>query len=296
MSKIENKRNPLMRRINRWQSIGIAVGFFTFQIGANDLAPLSDEFGYTGSFQNWEDLGVVEGWGVPSYELAEVNETVPGHLRVVPGPLTWFNHLRGLLLFKAISGDFVATTRVRVLSRHNPEDPTEPPNRSFSLAGLFVHQPRPIVQAAPNPYTTDAIWPPAMFGSDYAPNTENYVFLSFGSAGNPGTRQFEIKSTRDSVSQLYFASTGVPPSDVSAWLQLVRVGNTIVCLRNMDRTPSGLWRIGIPTQITRSLILATRSNWASPPIPIGTPPPPFHLQSKPPSILTTRRHRMGIQI
>ncbi|NNM28168.1 MAG: hypothetical protein HKO57_01490, partial [Akkermansiaceae bacterium] len=127
--------------------------------GADDLAPLSDEFDDSASIAAWQDLGVVEGWGTPSYEMADINTTAPGRFHVVPGALTWFNHLRGLLFFKEVSGDFVATLRVRILSRHNPGDPEEPPNRSFSLAGILVHGPRAITQAAPDPYTTNAVWP-----------------------------------------------------------------------------------------------------------------------------------------
>lgn len=207
---------------------------FCFTIGfahADDIAPLSDEFSSASTFSKWQDLGVVEGWGTPSYETADINTSEPGNFHIVPGPNTWFGHLRGLLLFKEITGDFIVTTKLRVLSRHNPADPTEVPNRSFSLTGIFIHEPRSITQAAPDPYRTDAVWPPTDYGSDYIPFTENYIFLSYGSAGNPGTRQFEIKATRNSDSRLYFASTGVNQSETEVWLQLVRVGDTVVCMR-----------------------------------------------------------------
>ena len=204
---------------------------------ADDIAPLSDEFDSPSTFSNWHDLGVVEGWGTPSYETADIDTTEAGHFRIVPGPNTWFAHLRGLLFFKEVTGDFVATMRVRVHSRHNPVDPTEVPNRQFSLTGIFVHGPRPdITQAAPAPYTTDAVWPPADFGSDYIPNTENYIFLSYGTAGNAGTRQFEIKATRDSNSQLYFSDNGIDQNETEAWLQMVRVGDTVVCMRKHGAT------------------------------------------------------------
>jgi|GEM_PF-4028262 len=200
-------------------------------VRGDDLSLLSDEFDDAATLPSWQDLGVVEGWNTPSFEAADIDTTEPGRFHIVPGALTWFDHLRGLLLFKEVTGDFVVTTRLRVLSRHNPSDPTEVPNRSFSLTGIFVHGPRPVTQAAPSPYTTAAVWPPGDFGSDYLPDTENYIFLSYGSAGNPGTRQFEIKATRNSDSRLYYASTGIDPAETEAWLQLVRVGDTVVCLR-----------------------------------------------------------------
>jgi hypothetical protein len=207
------------------------LAYFGSSAPADDLSHLGDEFGEASTFAAWQDLGVVEGWVTPSYEAADIDTTAPGHFHIVPGALTWYNHLRGLLFFKEVSGDFVATVRVRVLSRHDPVDPNEPPNRSFSLAGVFAHGPRPVVQAAPQPYTTDAVWPPGDFGSDYLPGTENYIFLSYGSAGDPGVRQFEIKATRHSSSRLYYSANGIDQGQTDAWLQMVRVGDTVVCLR-----------------------------------------------------------------
>lgn len=198
---------------------------------ADDLAPLSDEFGNAATLGNWQDLVEVEGWHTPAHEVADIDTTSPGRFHIVPGANTWFSNLRGLLFFKDIEGDFIATMRVRVLSRHNPGDPTEVPNRSFSLTGIFAHAPRAITQAAPDPFTTSAVWPPQDFGSDYVPDTENYLFLSYGTAGNPGTRQFEIKATRNSDSRLYYDDNGIPQAETEAWLQMVRVGNTFVCLR-----------------------------------------------------------------
>jgi len=216
------------------------LGLLTVSVAtADDLSPLSDEFDNAETFSNWQDLGVVEGWSRPSFEEADINTTEPGHFHIVPGAITWFNNLHGMLLFKEVTGDFVATTKVRVLSRHNPGDPTEVPNRSYSLTGIFAHGPRPITQAAPNPYTTNPVWPPANFGSDYVSNTENYIFLSYGTAGNPGTRQFEIKATRNSSSQLYFDSTGIDQNETEVWLQMVRVGDTVVCLRK--HSEEGEW-------------------------------------------------------
>ncbi len=223
----------------RWFAFALATCSPHAACGADDIAPLSDEFDAAATIAEWQDLAAVEGWGIAAHELADIDTTEPGRFHIVPAANTWFGHLRGLLFFKEITGDFVATARVRVLSRHNPLDPTEPPDRSFSLTGIFIHGPRPITQAAPSPYTTDAVWPPGDFGSDYLPNTENYIFLSYGSAGDPGTRQFEIKATRDSDSRLYYSANGIDQSETEAWLQLVRVGDTVVCLRK--HSAAGPW-------------------------------------------------------
>jgi len=207
---------------------------------ADDLAPLSDEFNNSVTFAKWQDLAAVEGWVAPSYEEADVSTTAPGHFHIMPAQNSWFGHLRGLLFFKEVTGDFVVTCKLTILSRHNAGDPTETPNRPFSLSGIFIHEPRPyITQAAPDPYTTAAVWPPQDFGSDYVPNTENYIFLSYGTAGNPGTRQFEIKATRNSNSQLYYANTGIDQNETDVWLQLIRVGDTVVCLRK--HSEAGPW-------------------------------------------------------
>ncbi len=208
---------------------------------ADDIAPLSDEFSNAATFSKWQDLAEVEGWTAPSYELADINTTEPGCFHIVPAQNSWFAHLRGLLFFKEVTGDFVVTCKLGVLSRHNAADPTEVPNRPFSLTGIFIHGPRNITQAAPNPYTTEAVWPPEDYGSDYIPYTENYIFLSYGSAGNPGTRQFEIKATRNSSSLLYYNTTGIDQNETEVWLQLVRVGDTVVCLRK--HSEAGPWLV-----------------------------------------------------
>ena len=188
---------------------------------------LGDEFNDAATFSRWQNLDDVEGWVLSTEESADINTSAPGYFRIVPKAMGWFMHLRGVLFFKNITGDFIATTRLRVLSRHNPANPQEVPNRQFSLTGIFIHEPRPfITHAAPFPYRTDAVWPPASFGSDFVPNTENYIFLSYGSAGNAGTRQFEIKTTRNSNSILYYNTTGISQATNEAWMQLVRVGNT----------------------------------------------------------------------
>ena len=207
---------------------------------ADTLMPLGDEFNDPATLARWSDIDETEGWVLSTDESADISVTTPGHFRIVPKAMGWFANLRGVLFYKEVTGDFIATMKVRVLSRHNPANPAEVPNRFYSLTGIFIHEPRPfITHAAPVPYRTDSVWPPAAFGSDYVPNTENYIFLSYGTAGNPGTRQFEIKTTRNSNSILYFNSTGVPQATNEAWVQLVRVGNTVVCLRKY--TEGGPW-------------------------------------------------------
>ncbi len=214
------------------------------RLGFSDtLQPLGDEFGDAATYSRYQEHGALEGWGASHIESADVNTSSPGNFRVVPRTTGWYEHLRGTHFSKNVTGNFVATAHVFVYSRQNPSGPLFPSIRLYSLGGILAREPRTITHAAPVPYRTDAVWPPQSFGSDWTPgdetwgNTsevtgkgENYLFLSLGTAGNAGTRQFEIKTTRRSRSELYYSSNGVGGSR-EAWLQMVRVGSTMVCLR-----------------------------------------------------------------
>jgi hypothetical protein len=218
---------------------------------ADDIQPLGDEFGDAATFNRYQEHGALEGWGASHVESADINTSTPGHFRIVPSTTGWYEHLRGTHFSKNVTGNFIATTHLFVYSRRNPNGPTFPSIRLYSLGGILIREPRAITHAAPVPYTTNAVWPPQSFGSDWTPgdenwaNTsetvgkgENYIFLSLGTAGNSGTRQFEIKDTRRSRSELYFSTNGISGSN-EAWLQLVRVGNTVVCLRK--HSAAGPW-------------------------------------------------------
>ena len=218
---------------------------------ADTLQPLGDEFGDAATFSRYQEHGALEGWGSNHVESANINTSTAGHFRIVPSTTGWYEHLRGTHFSKNVTGDFIATSHVFVYSRQNPSGPLFPSIRLYSLGGILIREPRAITHAAPVPYTTSAVWPPQDFGSDWTPgdenwaNTsetvgkgENYIFLSLGTAGNSGTRQFEIKDTRRSRSELYFSSNGVGGSR-EAWLQIVRVGSTVVCLRK--HSAAGPW-------------------------------------------------------
>ncbi len=212
--------------------------FVLFPVGsallADDLSHLSDEFDDAASQADWLRLNDVEGWNADQLETWDINTTRPGHMRLMPHTSAWFDDLRGVLVHKNVTGDFVVTTRMQVGSR---VDTSLPPNRLFSLSGIFIHDPRDITSAAPTPYTTDPVWPPEANGSDWEPGTDNYVFLSYGSAGNAGTWQYEVKTTVNGDSTLYYDNSGVPDSN-TVELQLVKVGNTVVVMR---RHPGGNW-------------------------------------------------------
>lgn len=218
---------------------------------ADDIQALGDEFGSNVTLPQWIQLNDTEGWNANQLELWDVNPSyAPGHMVMAPYSSGWYMDMRGVLVYKEITGNFVVTLRMRVTRRgENGQLPNEAgftersgaPSRQFSLAGVFVRTPRDITQAAPDPVPAGSpSWPPPVAGqpghftTDWTPDGDNYIFLSFGSAGNQGTWQYEVKTTRNGNSRLYYNNHGVP-ADVDeaqiVTLQLIRVGNTVVTLR-----------------------------------------------------------------
>jgi hypothetical protein len=110
------------------------------------------------------------------------------------------------LTFKTVTGDFVVTTDVEVMSRSS----TGAPRSAFSLAGIMVRVPRNI---------TPQTW---------QPGGENYVFLSLGAADSPGTFQNEVKTTVNSVSTLPIT----PAPSGRMLIQIARIGPYVITLHN----------------------------------------------------------------
>ncbi|SHJ17397.1 hypothetical protein SAMN02745181_1367 [Rubritalea squalenifaciens DSM 18772] len=224
---------------------------------ADDLQALGDEFTTSLTQPQWSRLYQTEGWDADQLELWDFNPSyAPGHMVMAPHTSSWYADLKGVLVYKEITGDFVLTTRMRVTRRGTnstlPNDGTfseqsGPPSRAFSLAGIFVRNPRNISSAAPDPapagtptYPSPAEGQPGHYTTDWTPDGENYLFLSFGCAGNPNTWQYEVKTTSNGTSTLYYNTHGVPADNASAQyvtLQMVRVGNTIVTMRKHDDGP-----------------------------------------------------------
>ncbi|MGB0992257.1 MAG: hypothetical protein ACPG32_07280 [Akkermansiaceae bacterium] len=218
---------------------------------ADDIQALGDEFGSSITQSQWTQLNDTEGWNANQLELWDVNPSyAPGNMVMAPYSSGWYMDMRGVLVYKEITGNFIATMRMRVTRRgENGQLPNEAgftersgaPSRQFSLAGVFVRTPRSITQAAPNPLPSGSpSWPPPAAGqpghftTDWSPDGDNYIFLSFGSAGNQGDWQYEVKTTLNGDSRLYYNDHGIP-ADVDeaqvVTLQFIRVGNTVVTLR-----------------------------------------------------------------
>ena len=168
-----------------------------------DIAPLSDEFDMPDSLANWKQVHKTEGWNAD--QLAKYSAE-NGWLTMVPHTSTWYQDYRGVLVYKEVAGDFVVTTRIRATGR----DGKSAPRSMYSLGGLMLRTPRPDTRAT------------------FQPGRENYVFLSLGTADQPGRFQFEVKTTQNSQSDL--EKILAPSSD--ALLQIAKIGRSIILLRN----------------------------------------------------------------
>ncbi len=188
----------------------------------DDLCPLSDDFENSASLSQWLRVYQTEGWPADQLELWDIGATRAGHMSLMPYTSSWFEDLRGVLVHKLISGDFIVSTRFHANNRAG----NGAPQSLYSLAGILVRAPRAITSPA-----------------DWSPGGENYVFLSAGSADTPGSYQYEVKTTIDSDSQLHIepACTGSCPGLPIFELRSARLeGEHIILLR---RDFEGVWHI-----------------------------------------------------
>lgn len=140
----------------------------------DDLRLLSTQFDQATVLQNWQEFRV-EGW-VPKWEPPSIED---GRLVLTPLSSGWFEDNTAGHLYREVTGDFIVTTRIKV---EGTESPT--PQTSFSLAGLFIRAPRTLT------------------ATSWEPQQENWLFFSTGTASPAGQRQFEIKTTYNSLSTL----------------------------------------------------------------------------------------------
>lgn len=182
---------------------------------ADDLSPLSDEFENAATLPSWTRLFEVEGWGADQLQSIDVGETRESYLTMIPKTSTWDMDWKGALLFKQVTGDFIATMEIEPRNRNLDAAP----GSSYSLAGMMVRTPR------------DDVTQP----SDWRVRGENHIFLSLGTGNNPGNYQFEVKSTINSTSSVEVDS-GAPRGIV----QIVRIGDIFLVLRKLD---GGDWEV-----------------------------------------------------
>jgi hypothetical protein len=207
---------------------------------ADDLAALSDEFDDPSTLADWQRNHITEGWtGADKLQTWNIDTSRTDHMRLMPYTSTWFQNYTGALVYKEITGDFILTLDVEA-NRRNGQ--TGRPTRDYSLGGIMIRTPRAFNNAAPVPnasFNTVLPWPPnGAYTTPWTPGTENYIFLSYGYAdaglwGDVGGGRWynEVKTTTNSVSNLYATQTGIPVGENKATLQAVRVGQTFLLLR-----------------------------------------------------------------
>ena len=196
---------------------------------------LGDEFDDPVSLGHWTRHWQAEGWPVDQLQyLAIEPQTDGGALVMRPHSSGWWQDYRGELTFQRVSGDFVATVRVRPRSAAGTGAPGSTHgggiDSEYSLGGIMARAPRPDVEA------NNANW---------QRGGERYVFLSMGSADLPGVYQFEDKTTRaalpgepTSVSVRLISAANANTAN----LRLARIGEHVIALvQPVD--PAGPWRV-----------------------------------------------------
>ncbi|HEX2205496.1 MAG TPA: hypothetical protein VHG91_19450 [Longimicrobium sp.] len=171
-----------------------------------DLAALSDEFDDPASLAAWTSHAKAEGWPEQAARV-DVGRTERGALYLEPGTSGWYADFRAPFLFKEVTGDFDARTRIRAAGKASAV-----PTVTWSLAGLMVREPR---------RTTMESW---------APNGENWLFITTGVAARPGEPLIETKTTVNSRSALDLHPVK------AGWIELrvVRVGPEFILLFRED--------------------------------------------------------------
>jgi hypothetical protein len=206
----------------QWRRDGVNIPGATLNVAgppppaADDIAHLTDEFTDPATLANWQRVYSAEGWGFDQLEQWDINQSNSGRMTMMPYSSSWYQEWRGVHAYKQVSGDFVATTDVEPTDRAG----TGVPSVAYSLSGIMVRTPRSDIQSG---------------RTDWTPNGENYLFLSMGTASQPGVRQFEVKNTQNSNSQLEISSGGA-----RARIQIARIGNAFLVLRQID---GGAWEV-----------------------------------------------------
>ena len=125
------------RCLNRIIATVITVASPHVITAADDLTPLSTEFENSSDLNAFQRLYQTEAWGANQLQSLSVH-TGEGRLVAIPHPSSWYQDYKGPLAYKNVTGDFVATVRVRV--RNSAEN--APANSPYSFGGILVRSPR----------------------------------------------------------------------------------------------------------------------------------------------------------
>lgn len=217
--------------------IKILLSGVSLSICLNAAAALSDEFDDPASLDSWSRLYATEGWGADQLDKWDIGVGTPGAMTLTPRSSVWYNNRKGALAFQMVSGDFVATTALRV-DDLDPADGNVIPSSPYSIAGLMARAPRPI---------TDAL-------SEWTPGGENYVLAGAGSGANEASLQVETKNTVDSASAWFQQ----PVAEGLVELQLARFGDTFVTAYRAQGSDWAIYdryqRADMPEQLQLGLV------------------------------------------
>ncbi len=221
-----------------------------------DITELSDEFDDSSSISDWQRVNETEGWNADQLQQWDVDQSQPGRMVMQPHTVVWYENWRGPMVFKEVTGDFVFTSQVNIGDRDDLGDSDAddiPDDAAYSLGGIMIRTPRDITDPA-------ADWQPGSQLDDGTNNGENYVFLSMGH-GTDGQFSFEVKTTRNSNSQLELTPLGQEAN--TATLRIARIGDSVI---TMYQLPGQDWvvhrrfsRSDMPE--TMQLGLVTYSDW-----------------------------------
>ncbi|PQO44102.1 DJ-1/PfpI family protein [Blastopirellula marina] len=227
-NKARNARNRNSGRLETLESRQLMAA----DMAADDLAALSDEFDDSGTIAEWSRLYQTENWNADHLNLWDIDQTQAGRMVMQPHTTVWYQDWHGPMTYKDVTGDFVFTTEVHITDRDDiggSDADDVPGDGQFSLGGVMIRTPRDIVDPAVD-------WQPGSMADDGTNNGENYVFLSMGYGNGANEFSLEVKTTRNSDSQLELTPIG----SNTVQLQIARIGNSIITLY---RLPGEDWQV-----------------------------------------------------
>ena len=230
-----SKSRPVRRRARQVVSTASTETLEVRQLlAATPIAGLSDEFNDAASTDQWQRLNEVEGWNADQLNVYDIDTTQSGRMVQEPHTTVWYQSWRGPMAFQNVTGDFSFTTEIHVTDRDDvggSDADDVPGDGQFSLAGAMIRTPRDITNPA-----TD--WTAGRMADDGTNDGENYVFLSLGYGAADNEFSLEVKTTRNSNSQLELTPLGQDTNTVT--VQISRVGNSIIA---MYQRPGQDWQV-----------------------------------------------------
>ncbi|MFN0077039.1 MAG: Ig-like domain-containing protein [Prosthecobacter sp.] len=206
-------------------ALPVSVDYLSPVPVVDPLASTGDEFSDAATLTTWQRLDQTEGWGANKLTTHEISS---GRMRLIPSVSGFYQDYVGPYVFRNVTGDFIATVQMDVSRRNGAAGR---PSSNFSIGGLMLRRPKTITNAGASP------------GGDWTAGAENSIAFNFGTAdpvAQPNANQWQcvVSNTTNSVSNFYTSTQGIPLSENTVTMQIVRVGSTIVLLR---QHPGGQW-------------------------------------------------------